>query len=100
MGFDKLADILKKLSALHPALGKRIEEADCLSQWDKAVGPQIAKHARALKVQDSILWVEVDHPIWKTELHYQKRQILERMNPPGSPKITDLFLIEGRSKKT
>jgi predicted nucleic acid-binding Zn ribbon protein len=80
MGFDSLLDILKLARSKHPALGKRINEAEALVRWETAVGPVIAKHTRAIRVQDSILWVEVDHPIWKSELHHRKRQILELLN--------------------
>jgi predicted nucleic acid-binding Zn ribbon protein len=98
MSFYNLADILKKLRSQNPILSKRIEESDALSRWDEAVGPQIAKHARAIRIQDGVLWIEVDHPIWKTELHYRKRQILERLNTSSSP-IQDLLLLDGRAKK-
>lgn len=95
MAFDKLADILNKLRNQNPTLSKRIEESDAVSRWEEAVGAQIAKHARAVRVQDGILWIEVDHPIWKTELHYRKRQILDRLNAK-SDSVKDLLLIEGK----
>lgn len=98
MSFNKLSDILNKLRNQNPALSKRIEEAGALSRWEEAVGAQIAKHARAIRIQDGVLWIEVDHPIWKTELHYRKRQIIEKLNTASSP-IQDLLLIEGRSRK-
>lgn len=93
MGFQKLADILNLARKNFPALGKRIEEAEALARWEQAVGPQIARHARAIRVQDEVLWVEVDHPIWKSELHHRRRQILEILNTgrlrgapaPGAP---------------
>jgi predicted nucleic acid-binding Zn ribbon protein len=99
MSFDKLVDILKKLQAQNPALSKRVEEASALSRWETAVGPQIAKHTRAIRIQDSVLWIEVDHPIWKTELHYRKRQILTALNSPGQATLKDLLLLDGRPRK-
>ena len=103
MSFNKLVDILKKLQAQNPVLAKRVEEASALSRWETAVGPQIAKHTRAIRIQDEILWVEVDHPIWKTELHYRKRQILAALNPAGQSDsratIKDLLLLDGRPHK-
>lgn len=80
MGFDRLIDILKKVQARYPALSKRIGEAEALSRWETVVGPAIAKHSKAIRVQDEILWVEVDHPIWMSELHHRKRQILDLLN--------------------
>ncbi len=95
MGIDSIKDILAKIRARNPALQNRLEEAVAVEAWEKTVGPQIANHARALKVDDGVLWVEVDHSVWRTELHHRKRQILERLNQAcGKTKLTDLFLIE------
>lgn len=104
MAFNSIKDILDKIRARNPALEKRLEEALAVDAWEKTVGSQIANHARALKVEDGVLWVEVDHSVWRTELHHRKRQILERLNeavfPKGTQKgtkpdtIKDLFLIE------
>lgn len=84
----------------YPALSKKLVESQALSRWEKAVGPIIAKHTRALRVEDSVLWVEVDHPIWKSELHHRKRQILELLNQvPETGKaevLKDLWLVEPR----
>lgn len=87
MAFDRLFDILKLSRSRYPVLTQRIEEAEALARWEKAVGPAIAKHARAIRVQERVLWVEVDHPIWKSELHHRKRQILDILNgaAPGTP---------------
>ena len=97
VGFQKLTDILKLIQAKNPALTQRIREAEAVSRWESVVGGQIAKHARAIKVQDGVLWVEVDHPVWRTELHHRKRQILDRMNQsvPSAP-IQDLLLLDPR----
>jgi hypothetical protein len=120
MAFNSIKAILDHIRARNPALQKRLEEAAAVDAWERTVGSQIAKHARALKVENGVLWVEVDHSVWRTELHHRKRQILERLNqavlpepeegqrfgrgaakepaktptktPP--PTITDLFLIE------
>ncbi len=86
MPFNSFMDILRKIRERHPALSRRLEEADALSRWEECVGAAIAKHARAVRVQDEVLFVEVDHPIWKSELHHRKQQILELLNrPPKAP---------------
>lgn len=97
MAFNKLSDILKMIKERHPSLNKRITEAEAVSRWESAVGPQIAKHARALRVKDGVLWVEVTHPIWKSELHYRKRQILNILNGRIKDQvIQDLLLLDPR----
>ncbi len=95
-----LIDILKKAQVEYPAFGKKIAEAEALGRWVIAVGPGIANHTRAIHIQNSVLWVEVDHPIWRVELHYRKQQILDILNgktpsaknqlsPPGEA-LTDI----------
>jgi predicted nucleic acid-binding Zn ribbon protein len=108
MGFESLLHILARARLKYPSMAKRLDEASALSRWEAAVGPGIAKHTRAIRVQDSVLWIEVDHPIWKSELHHRKRQILDAINgpPTGDPKggkagskqppITDLFFADRR----
>src|SRR4051794_29020458 len=99
MAFGKLTDILRLLGTKYPALSKRMGEAQALGRWEKAVGPVIGKHARAVRVENAVLWVEVDHPIWKSELHHRKAQILEILNrpdpnTPGEAKLDDLLLLD------
>jgi predicted nucleic acid-binding Zn ribbon protein len=99
MSFSKLANILSQVRAKYPALSKRLQEAEAVSRWEEAVGPQISKHTRAIRVQDAVLWVEVDHPVWKSELHYRKRQILDQINrskPHEAPAITDILFLDKR----
>ncbi|MCM2279402.1 MAG: DUF721 domain-containing protein [Oligoflexia bacterium] len=102
MGFNGLNEILKQVRERFPALSKRISEAGALSRWERAVGPIIAKHSRAIRVQDSVLWVEVDHPIWQSELHHRKRQILAILNEKpaqdGSPlpALSDILFLNPR----
>lgn len=95
-----LIDILNESRKHLPGFGKRMKEAEALSLWEKAVGPIIAKHTHALKVQDEVLWVQVDHPIWKSELHHRKRQILEILNStkPGGELSTlvDILFLDKR----
>jgi predicted nucleic acid-binding Zn ribbon protein len=108
MGFDRLLDIIKKAQSRYPAFSKRLTEAEALSRWDTAVGPAIAKHSRAIRVQDGVLLVEVDHPIWKAELHHRKRQILEILNQgrpqtetkrelkPAKETLSDIWFVDIR----
>jgi predicted nucleic acid-binding Zn ribbon protein len=96
---DKIADILKRVAGRYPGFAKRIREAEALSGWEAAVGPAISKHSRAVRIDNGVLHVEVDHPIWKSELHHRKRQILELMNgkaAKGETPLTDLVFFDKR----
>src|SRR5688500_18834231 len=103
MSFQKLSEILSKVAGRYTALSKSIKEDKALSRWETGVSPAIANHTRAIQVQDGVLWVEVDHPIRRTELHYRKRQILEALNKgieAKSPEIhKDLLLLDPRGDR-
>lgn len=99
MGFNKLTEILSMARGHYPSLSKRLDEAEALGRWEKAVGPIIIKHSRAIRVQDETLWVEVNHPIWKSELHHRKRQILDILNVPGKPVLKDILFLDPRASR-
>jgi hypothetical protein len=55
-----------------------------------------------------VLWVEVEHPIWRSELHYRKKQILDILNgktPSAKPGLsapreilTDIIYIDPKAQ--
>lgn len=95
MALTGFLDILKRIREKNPTLSIRIDESQIVSEWNEAVGAIIAKHARALRIKDGVLFVEVDHPVWKTELHLRKHQILAKLSQKNPKvKITDLFFVD------
>jgi predicted nucleic acid-binding Zn ribbon protein len=108
MKLASLSAIIKKAQEKHPAFSLRMAEAEALGRWEIAVGELIAKHARAVRVYDSVLWVEVEHPIWRAELHYRRKQILDILNGEsplskkelGTPKETlkDICFIDPKKR--
>jgi len=106
MRLTSLVDIIKKAQKNHPSFSKRLAEAEALGRWEIAVGHLIAKHSRAVRVRDSVLWVEVEHPVWRSELHYRKQQIMDILNGktpcakaglvPPSEILKDIYYIDPR----
>lgn len=99
MSFHRLKDILEKAQGKYPVLSRRLKEAEALGRWATAVGPTIVKHSRAIRVENETLWVEVDHPIWRSELHHRKHQILGILNQNTGEKkeiLKDLMFVEPR----
>ncbi len=95
---DRFSDILQRLRGKYEAFGRRLDEAEAVERWESAVGPGIAKHTRALRVERSELWVEVDHPVWKSELLFQKAQILVKLNGklPEETRVKDIIFLDPR----
>ena len=68
------------------------------SGWNDAVGAQIAAHARPVKLDGTVLLVEVDEPGWATQLKYLQTELLERLQGLGGGPI-DRLEIKVRGAK-
>lgn len=102
MGFFTVLDVLKKLQRENPSLARKMEEAQVLQAWNAVVGSTIAKHARPVAVENAKIIVEVDHPVWKSELQYRKSQIIEKLNRSVENlkyPIDDLYLRDPRARE-
>jgi len=65
--------------------------------WEKVVGPQIARHARPLRIRDRVLEVRVDQPVWMQQLRLMAPQILQRLNQAlGEELLSDIYWRRGK----
>lgn len=83
MSFKRIGDVFTGIGTKkgrYHLVSLRLKEAEAMSRWEDAVGPLISKYAKAVRVRESTLIVEVEHPIWGSELHHRKHQILEKLN--------------------
>jgi len=72
---DLLPGVLRELGLERELQGWRAVEA-----WAGAVGPAIARHARAVAYQDGALLVEVEGSAWRYELGFLERDLVGRVN--------------------
>jgi predicted nucleic acid-binding Zn ribbon protein len=49
-------------------------------RWEDAVGPSVARHVRPVKLDGTVLFVEVDEPGWATQLRYLEQDVLQRLS--------------------
>jgi predicted nucleic acid-binding Zn ribbon protein len=48
-------------------------------RWDDAVGAQVASHVTPLKLDEGVLFVEVDDPAWATQVKFLTPMIIGRL---------------------
>ena len=72
---DLLPGVLRGLGLEHDLQGWRAVEA-----WAGAVGPAIARHARAVSYQEGAFGVEVEGSAWRYELGFLERDLVGRVN--------------------
>ncbi|MBN1466366.1 DUF721 domain-containing protein [candidate division KSB1 bacterium] len=88
--------ISESLRSLIGDLGfeKRIDQVKLMQKWPDIVGENIAQIAVAERVSDGILYVKVKSMTWRTELLFQRQNILERITRQfGDKIITDIRFI-------
>jgi predicted nucleic acid-binding Zn ribbon protein len=77
-------------------LGSRLSEYRIFGQWEKAVGPAIARHAQPQAVRGKKLTLIVDSPAWMQQLSLLKPEIIEKVNSTlGKKTINDITLRIG-----
>ena len=66
-------------------------------EWPDAVGPQVARHARAVSFHEGTVVVEVEGSAWLQELSILKRDLVRQLNRHlGSQHVRELRLINAR----
>ena len=100
---DSLSQVLKRILSSNPDLGKGVEEARVLELWPEAIGESIAKHSKAVQIKGTILFISVEKPVWRQELHSNKSLVIQKLNRHlrarlGAPRtgqewISDIFFL-------
>lgn len=56
-----------------------MESIRVFSLWPRIVGEKMADHCQPVRITGGILYVEVDDPVWLTQLRYMKIDIQEKI---------------------
>ncbi len=92
---DRLSATLDKILKGRSMQG-RVHEYRIFGQWERTVGPVIARHAQPQAVRGNKLALIVDSPAWMQQLALLKPEIIEKLNRRlGRTAIKDLTLKLG-----
>ncbi|PLV58317.1 DUF721 domain-containing protein [Thermotoga sp. KOL6] len=58
-----------------------------LREWERLVGPLIARHVKIEKVENGVVHVVCDDSLWMTELSLQKDNLLRLLNEKAGKKL-------------
>jgi predicted nucleic acid-binding Zn ribbon protein len=71
-----------------------IAQNKALNIWSEIVGDSVAKNTVAEKVEHGVVIVKVSSPAWRQELHFQKKEIIQKINNTiGKNVIRDIRFI-------
>lgn len=61
--------------------------AAVMAAWSEAVGEAVAAHVRPRRLHDGELLVEVDAPVWATQLRFLEEDVLRRLGRKVRPGV-------------
>ena len=76
--FARIGDILPAVLK-SCGLDKKLKEREILSMWPDVVGPDIAARTEAVRVENGVLYIHVEHGAWMQELHFMEREIVRKL---------------------
>ena len=82
----RLGEALSELSA-DLRLDSPADVAAVMAAWPAAVGEAVAAHVRPRRLHDGELLVEVDAPVWATQLRYLEEDVLRRLGRKVRPGV-------------
>lgn len=79
MAFYSLQRILKKVLKECNLPAHNVDAYKVFHLWKEIAGEGLANHATPVRIDDRILYVEVDDPVWLTQVRYMKLDILAKI---------------------
>ena len=59
---------------------KQLDLHSIFPNWQKLAGKEFNEHARPLKIERGVLWLEVENSSWLQQFQYEKLDLLESLN--------------------
>jgi len=76
---EHIAGALKKLIKKQ-GMEKEIHQQKAVDVWGEAVGEKIKEQTEPLDVRFGVLTVKTSSPVWRQELQFQKKTIVDSIN--------------------
>lgn len=97
-----LADVLPDL-LFDKGWLKQLDLHSIFPKWKELVGEDLGNYAKPLKIERSVLWLEVENSAWLQQFQYDKMVLLDELNRHlqlGKLKDVKMLLPKGKSEKS
>ena len=75
-------------------IDKALKQESAIILWKEIVGKAVAGATEATSVEKGVLTVRTSSPVWRQELHMQKKEIIDKINKKiGSRAIKEIRFI-------
>jgi len=79
MAFSTVRGVVERVLKKYRLTGD-LDAYKVFHMWPELVGDRISSHARPVRIDGFTLFVEVDDPLWLTQLKYMKTDVLDRID--------------------
>lgn len=76
--YKSLSDIIKDSEELN-GIRKTADEYDAVNRFDE-IFPDLNRVAKPEKIENGLLTIKVGNSVWRNELHYQKENLINKIN--------------------
>ena len=66
---------------------KGIAQQKALEIWSEIVGETVSKNTEPISIEHGILNIKTTTPVWRQELQFQKKKIIEKLNKKLNKKL-------------
>ena len=92
---EQLGGLLEALVA-DLGLEHKLGEYRARQVWEEAVGPTLAAQSRPLKVRNGRMEVAVPSAVWRTQLSFMQKDIVDRINQLAGQKIIRELILRNQ----
>ena len=76
---QSLKKVLKKTLKI-TGVKKRLKENSTHLIWREVVGEKISQNVETKEIKNGVLYLEAKTPVWRTEIHLIKNNIISKLN--------------------
>lgn len=74
--FQHVGQAIQELLSAY-RLKSKFDEANVVGSWERLVGKAVARRTRRVFIRNKVLFIELESPSMKNDLHLHKAKILE-----------------------
>lgn len=89
---QKLGDAIKDMLKLY-RLDDKIDEHKLIRSWEKAVGPQVARHTTDIYISDKKLIVTINSSVVRNEVMYVRSRVIKDLNSLVGAQVVDEMIL-------
>ncbi|HEU4718842.1 MAG TPA: DUF721 domain-containing protein [Bacteroidia bacterium] len=71
----------------------KMNEFRLVSAWEKVMGPVIAKYTRGIKIENRVLYVELNSAALREELLFGKQKMIRMLNEEAGAAVIDDVIL-------